>query len=97
MLAVGDGLPGHDAVLQTMAFDGKSTEADATKAVLNAEKEARAAAAKAHADDAPAAAAASAAPKDGSADAATLADQAKALSKEKGIDLVTAFQELGVR
>ena len=97
VLAVGEGLPGHDAVLQAMAFDGKSTEADAAKAVLNAEKQARAQAAKAHADDAPKAAAPSVAPKDAAADAASLTEQAKALAKEKGIDLVAAFQELGVR
>lgn len=97
VLAVGDGLPGHAAVLQAMAFDGKSTEADATKAVLNAEKQARASAAKAHADDAPDAAAPSVVPKDGATDAAALTEQAKALAKEKGIDLVAAFQELGVR
>lgn len=64
VLAVGDGLPGHEKLLSTLAYDGKTTPEIASMAVLTAEKEARAAAVKAHADDAPDPAKPSATPKD---------------------------------
>ena len=53
VLAVGEGLPGHEKLLATLAFDGKTSAADASLAVLAAERQARAAAAAAHAADAP--------------------------------------------
>lgn len=56
VLAVGDGLPGHEALLSGLAYDGKTTAAEAGLAVLAAEKQARAAAAAAHKADAPPAA-----------------------------------------
>lgn len=65
VLAVGEGLPGHEALLATLAYDGKTTAELAGLAVLAAEKQTRAAAVAAHAADAPPAAKASATPPDG--------------------------------
>lgn len=47
-------IPGHDALIAALKFDGKSTAGDAAMAVLAAEKQTRSAAAKALASDAPA-------------------------------------------
>lgn len=66
VLAVGEGLPGHEALLTGLAFDGETSAAQAGLAVLSAEKQVRANAIKAHADDAPSAAQPSATPPDGS-------------------------------
>lgn len=96
VLAVGEGLPGHEALLSALAFDGKTGAAEAGLAVLVAEKTARAAALSAHAGDAPAAAPAAAAPQDGPADPAAQVAQAQAYAAEKGVDLVTAFKALGI-
>jgi signal peptide peptidase SppA len=46
-------IPGHEALITTLKFDGKSSAGDAALAVLAAEKSARAAHAKASASDAP--------------------------------------------
>lgn len=46
-------IPGHEALITSLKFDGKSSAGDAALAVLAAEKTARAAHAKATADDAP--------------------------------------------
>lgn len=46
-------IPGHDALIATLKFDGQSTAGDAALAVLAAEKSARTAHAKASAADAP--------------------------------------------
>jgi signal peptide peptidase SppA len=96
VLAVGEGLPGHEKLLATLAYDGKTTAADASMSVLVAEKEQRAAAAKAHAGDAPPAAKGSAAPADkGEKTKDQQVAEAQAYAKEKGVDLVAAFKELG--
>ncbi len=47
-------LPGHEALIEQLAADGKTTGAEAAMAVLAAERNGRQAAAKARADDAPA-------------------------------------------
>lgn len=47
-------LPGHDALVEKLAFDGKTTGPEAAAAVLAAERTVRAAQARATADDAPA-------------------------------------------
>lgn len=47
-------LPGHEALIETLAFDGKTTGPEAAMAVLAAEKQTRAAQAQALASDAPA-------------------------------------------
>lgn len=96
VLAVGDGLPGHEKLLATLAFDGKTTAADASMAVLAAEKQQRAAAANAHAADAPPAAKPSATPPDqGAKTKEQQVAEAQAHAKAKGIDLVAALKELG--
>ena len=46
-------IPGHEALITALKFDGKSTGGDAAMAVLAAEKQARTAAAAANAADAP--------------------------------------------
>lgn len=95
VLAVGEGLPGHEKLLSTLAYDGATTPALASMAVLKAEKDARAAALAAHASDAPPAASASAAPPDVPKSKGEQIAEAQALSKTKGIDLVAALKELG--
>ncbi len=96
VLAVGANLPGHEKLLGTLAFDGKTTAPEASMAVLKAEGDQRSAAIKAHEDDAPVAAKGSAAPPDKTAKGkADQVSEAKAYAKEKGIDFVTALKELG--
>lgn len=95
VLAVGDGLPGHEKLLNGMAFDGKTSAADAGLAVLAAEKQARAAALAAHQADAPAAAQGSAAPTDTPKTKAEQVAEAQAYAKEHGTDLVAALKALG--
>ncbi|CAN7169509.1 S49 family peptidase [Acidovorax sp. LjRoot118] len=96
VLALGANLPGHDKLLSTMAFDGKTTAPEASMAVLKAEGDARAAAIKAHEDDAPNPARASATPPDkGAKTKAEQVAEAQAHAKAKGIDLVAALKELG--
>lgn len=94
--AVGDGLPGHEKLLATMAMDGTSTGAHAALAVLAAEKSQRAAAATAHANDAPPAAPASATPPDkAEKTSAEKATEAQAYAKEHGVEIVAALKHLG--
>lgn len=96
VLAVGANLPGHEKLLDTLAFDGKTTAPEASMAVLKAEGDQRAAAIKAHADDAPQAAKGSAAPADkGAKTKEQMVAEAQTHAKEKGVDLVTALKELG--
>lgn len=95
VLAVGEGLPGHEKLLMAMAYDGKSTQADASLAVLTAEKAARAAAAAAHANDAPPAAKPSAAPNDIAKTKAQQVTEAQAYAAEHKTDLVSALKALG--
>lgn len=96
VLAVGANLPGHEKLLSTLAFDGKTTAPEASMAVLKAEGDQRAAAIKAHADDAPAAAKGSAAPADkGAKTKQQMAAEAQAHAKKTGVDVVTALKELG--
>ena len=96
VLAVGEGLPGHEELLQGLAFDGKTSAADASLAVLGAEKALRAAAIEAHKQDAPPAAKGSAAPADkGEKTRVQQIEEAKTLAKEKGISFVAALKELG--
>lgn len=96
VLAVGDGLPGHEKLLTALAYDGKSTAADASLAVLAAEKTSRAAAIAAHATDAPPAALPSAAPADAGAKTKTQqVAEAQAYATENKTDLVTALKKLG--
>lgn len=95
VLAIGDGLPGHEALLSGLAFDGKTSAADASLAVLAAEKQQRAAAIAAHKADAPDPAKPSAAPDDKAKTKAEQVAEAQAYAKEKGVDLVVALKDLG--
>ena len=96
VLALGDDLPGHAALLKGLAFDGKTTAPEASMAMLKAEGHSRSAAIAAHSADAPAPAKPSAAPADsGSKSPEQKVAEAQALAKEKSIDLVAAFKELG--
>ena len=96
VLAVGDGLPGHEKLLVNMAYDGKTTPADAAHAVLSAEKVTRAASIAAHIADAPAAAKPSAAPEDtGAKSKQEQVVEAQAYAAENNTDLVTALKKLG--
>ena len=95
VLAVGDGLPGHDALLAGLAFDGKTTADQAGMAVLTAEKTTRAAAVAAHSAEAPPAQKPSTAPADKDKTQAQQVQEAQAYVKEHGGTLVAAFKELG--
>ncbi len=96
VLAVGEGLPGHEKLLSALAYDGKTTPELASMAVLKAEKDARAAAIAAHAADAPSAAKPSAAPPDtGEKTKAQQVAEAQAYATEHNTDLVTALKKLG--
>lgn len=95
VLAIGDGLPGHEALLHSLAFDGKTSAAEAGLAVLAAEKQARASALAAHSADAPDAAPAASAPPDAPLSAAEKTAQAKAWAQEHGSDFITALKKLG--
>jgi hypothetical protein len=89
-------IPGHEALIEKLAFDGKTTGPEAAMAVLAAEKALRNSAAKAFVEDAPAAAPAAAAPSD--APPATKADQvtqAKAYAKANGCTFIGAMKALG--
>lgn len=95
VLAVGDGLPGHEALLNGLAFDGKTSAADASLAVLGAEKQQRAAAIAAHKGDAPDPAKPSATPGDPAKTKDEQVAEARAYAKDKGVDLVVALKDLG--
>lgn len=92
-------LPGHEALIETLAFDGKTTGPEAALAVLGAHRTAMAKAGAAHFDDAPAAAASSAA----AAAAATTAEksrdqkaaEATAYAAKEGISFSAAYKALG--
>lgn len=91
-------MPGHDALVQRMAFDGTSTPEQAAMAIVAAEGQARQAAAKAHQDDAPKPAAASAAPAE-EPQAKTreqLAAEASAYAAEHKVGFVEACKALGI-
>ncbi len=87
VMAVGEGLPGHEKLLNALAFDGTTSAEAAGMAVLTAEKQARAAAIAAHSTDAPAAAKPSATPEDDAkpTHAATAASAVALYNKAHGI------------
>ena len=85
-------LPGHEALVEGLAFDGRTTGDQAAAAVLAAERTARAAQAAAHAADAPPALPASLAP--AGAEVKTKAQQlaeAQAHVRQHGGDVVAAL------
>lgn len=97
-------MPGHEALINSMKFDGKSTGGDAAQAVVAAEKKARGAHAAANAEDAPAplaqapaAAVAAPAAADAAADSrASLDQKAKDyMAAHPGVDYVAAYKAVG--
>jgi signal peptide peptidase SppA len=88
-------LPGHEALIETLAMDGTTTPAMAAMAVMAAQRTALAAAAKAHADDAPKAAKQSNAADDGTKTKAQQVSEAKAYAAENQIGFVEALKQLG--
>ena len=90
------GLPGHEALIDKLAMDGKTSPGEAAMAVNAAQREAMNATAKALDDDAPAAAKASAAPQDKPVKTrAEQTEEAKAYAAEHGVDFVSALKKLG--
>lgn len=90
-------LPGHEALVEQLAMDGKTTGPEAAVAVLKAQREAGAAAAKAHADDAPPPVKGSHAPasdKPGKSKEQQAAE-AKAYAAEHKVDFLAAYKALG--
>ncbi|MGH8758879.1 MAG: S49 family peptidase [Burkholderiales bacterium] len=89
-------VPGHEALVETLAFDGKTSPGEAALAVNAAVRAAHTAAATAHFADGPATAPHSAAPPDkGNKTKTEQAAEAMALAKTKGIGFVAALKELG--
>jgi capsid assembly protease len=88
-------LAGHEALIEQLAADGKTTGPEAAMAVLTAERTRAAGAAAAHFADAPGAASHAAAPSDAAKTPAAQAAEATTLSKTKGISIVAALKELG--
>ena len=96
VFAAGEGYAHHTALIQRLAFDGKSTAGDAALAMVAADRAQLKASAAAHASDAPPAAPGAAAP----ADEPQLSKQdqaakAQAYAAEHGCDFVTAMKKLG--
>ena len=89
-------LPGHEALVEQMALDGKTTPAEASAAVILAERKTRSDAAAAHRNDAPPALDSAPAPEDKPApDKTQQVVQAQKYAAEKKVDLVTALKALG--
>lgn len=100
----GQSMPGHEALIAGLKFDGKSTAGDAALAVLAAEKKARSAQAAANAEDAPqplaqapaATVAAPAAPEAADDSRASLDKKTKDyMAAHPGIDYVAAYKAVG--
>lgn len=81
-------IPGHEALINNMKFDGKSTGGDAAQAVLAAEKNLRNAQAKALENEAP-----KPVPQDGQSPAALAAADASANKPKSRADLNAAAKE----
>ena len=89
-------VPGHEALVESLAFDGKTTAGEAALQVNAAVRAAHTSAAAAHAADAPKPAPGAHAPEDkGSKTKVEQLAEAEAHAKAKGCDLVTALKELG--
>lgn len=88
-------VPGHEALVETLAFDGKTTAAEAALQVNAAVRLAHTTAAQAHADDAPPAARGALAPqKEGAKTKDQQAAEARALASDQGISFTAAFKRL---
>lgn len=97
VLAQGDGLPGHDDLVQALAFDGKTTGPEAAVQLIAAERATRGGAMAAHEADAPAPASNAAAPADKQPKTREqLAADAQAHAAEHGVSFVDACKALGI-
>lgn len=98
VLAEGEGMKGHQALVMQLALDGRTTGAEAAQAILAAERGALAKAAQSHAADAPPAAPSAPAKDDGEAPSrAQLAAKAEAYATEHKVSFVAACQALGIQ
>jgi len=89
-------LPGHEALIEQLAADGKTTGPEAAMAVNAAERAQRAAAMSAHRADAPKAAASAAANDERPVKSkAEQTAEAKAYAAQHRVDFVTALKTLG--
>lgn len=88
-------LPGHEALIERMAFDGSTTGDQAAAAVLAAERSARTAAAAAHRADAPQPAPASVPVDDTAKTKAQQVHEARQYAAQHGCDFVGAMKALG--
>lgn len=89
-------IPGHEALIDKLATDGKTTGGEAAMAINAAERQAREAAIKAHKGDAPNAARASAAGDDAQEKTkAEQRDEAKAYAAKHNVSFIAAMKALG--
>jgi signal peptide peptidase SppA len=88
-------LPGHEKLVETLAFDGKTTPAEAALAVNAAHRASITAAAAAHAADAPKALPHAAAPSDKAKSRTEMTAEASAYAKEHGVGILDAVKALG--
>lgn len=98
VLAEGEGMKGHQALVMQLALDGRTTGAEAAQAILAAERGALAKAAQSHAADAPPAAPSAPAQADDEAPSrAQLAAKAEAYAAAHKVSFVAACQALGIQ
>lgn len=88
-------LPGHEKLVETLAFDGKTTPAEAALAVNAAHRASITAAAAAHDADAPKALPHAAAPSDKTKTRTEMATEASAYAKQHSVSVVDACAALG--
>lgn len=97
VLAEGEGMKGHQALVMRLALDGKTTAPQAAQAILAAERAAHQAAATAHASDAPQAAPAAPAPKEGQPKTREQqARDARAYATQHNVSYAQACDALGI-
>lgn len=91
-------LPGHEALVEQLAMDGKTTPAEAAMAVNEAQRAATASAAAAHRADAPAIVKPGAAPEDKPGKTkAEMTAEAEKYAAENKVSFVEAFKKLGFK
>jgi signal peptide peptidase SppA len=89
-------VPGHEALVEALAFDGKTTAGEAALAVNAAVRASHTAAAAAHLADGPEAASGAHAPADqAEKTTAEKVAEAQTLAADEGIDFVAAMKKLG--
>lgn len=88
-------MPGHEALIEQLAMDGKTTPAEAAMAVNAAHRAALTAAATAHRQDAPPPVKTGTAAEDKAKSKAEQATEARAYAAEHNVDFITAMKKLG--